>query len=157
MFKIMDYRNDELLRANGTSLKDLADKTAHENGAMLAIARKAKADSQTMKIATLLATIYLPIIVVTVCLFPVVYSMVCCAHEILALQLFCSTGFVQFNSRDGRATDVTVRKEIWAFIVIAMATMSCSWAAAYLWARRRKPLAADQTSETEPTAREDLV
>ena len=68
--KIMDFRNDELLRANGISLKELADKSAQENEAMLAIARKAKADSRTMKIASLVATVYLPLTAATVCSLP---------------------------------------------------------------------------------------
>ena len=66
----MDFRNDELLRKNGTSLKDLANKTANENKAMLAITRKAKADSRMMKIATLVAAVFLPLTVVVVCYLP---------------------------------------------------------------------------------------
>ncbi|KAF8245659.1 hypothetical protein K440DRAFT_662644 [Wilcoxina mikolae CBS 423.85] len=126
IFKIMDFRNDELLRANSISLKELAHETARENKAMLTIACKSKADSRTMKIATLIATIYLPISLVT---------------------SFFSTGLIQFNSENGRATNITVRKEIWVFIVIVVSIMACTLASAYFWARRRKKSAADQTSE----------
>ena len=66
----MDFRNDELLRANGISLKELAEKTAHENEAMLAMAGKVKTNSKTIKIATVVATIYLSITAVTVCFLP---------------------------------------------------------------------------------------
>jgi len=62
----MDFRNDELLHVNSDSLKEIANETARENKAMLIIARKSKADSKTMKIATLIATIYLPVSLVTV-------------------------------------------------------------------------------------------
>jgi Mg2+ and Co2+ transporter CorA len=62
----MDFRNDELLRANSISLKEIANETARENKAMLIIARKSKADSRMMKIATLIGTIYLPLSLVTV-------------------------------------------------------------------------------------------
>ena len=72
MFKIMEFRNDELLHANGISLKELADKSAQENETMLAIARRAKADSQTTKTAieTALIAICLPLTAVTVCSLP---------------------------------------------------------------------------------------
>ena len=66
----MDFRNDELLRANGVSLKELADKSAQENEAMLGIARRTKADSRAMKTASLIATICLPLTAVTVCSLP---------------------------------------------------------------------------------------
>ncbi|KAF8541202.1 hypothetical protein BDD12DRAFT_529067 [Trichophaea hybrida] len=130
IFKIMDFRNDELLRVNSVSLKELADETARENKAMLTIARKSKADSRTVKIATLIATIYLPISLVT---------------------SFFSTGLIQYNAESGRATDITVRKEIWVFIVIVVFILACTLASAYFWAQRRKKSAADQTSE-KPSA-----
>ena len=70
MVKIIDFRNDELLRANGDSLRELADQTVKENKAMLALARRAKADLRTMRIATLVATVFQPITVITVCSLP---------------------------------------------------------------------------------------
>jgi hypothetical protein len=62
----MDFRNDELLRVNSNSLKEIADETASENKTMVSLASKSRADSRTMRIATLIGTIYASISLVTV-------------------------------------------------------------------------------------------
>jgi len=62
----MDFRNDELLRVNSNSLKEIADETAFENKTMVSLASKSSADLRTMRIATLIGTIYASISLVTV-------------------------------------------------------------------------------------------
>lgn len=64
--KIMDFRNDEQLEENSRTMKSLASETVLENRAMVTIANQTMADSRTMKIATVIATIYLPASLVTV-------------------------------------------------------------------------------------------
>lgn len=62
----MDFRHDELVRQNGDSLRLISEQTASDNKNMVAVAHEAAADSRTMKIATIIAMIYLPASLVAV-------------------------------------------------------------------------------------------
>ncbi|KAF8526173.1 hypothetical protein BDD12DRAFT_985012 [Trichophaea hybrida] len=114
VFKIMDFRNDELLRVNSYSLKDVAKETASENKAMVTIAKQSLSDSRMVKITTVIATIYLPLSLVA---------------------SFFSTGLVQY-SENGEGANITMRNATWVFIVICVSLMACTLASVYFWARR---------------------
>ena len=62
----MRFRNDELLFKNSVSLKEIADETASENKAMVSMTGQFVVDSRTTKLATLIATVYLPASLLTV-------------------------------------------------------------------------------------------
>lgn len=49
-----------MVHENGISLKELAVKASSESNVMVCIAEHARQDSRTMKIASLVALIYLP-------------------------------------------------------------------------------------------------
>jgi hypothetical protein len=56
----MDFRNDELLRENSAALKRVAEQTATENKSLVHISSQSASDSRTMRIATVIAMVYLP-------------------------------------------------------------------------------------------------
>lgn len=116
VLKIMDFRHDELVRQNGDSLRLISEQTASDNKNMVAVAHEAAADSRTMKIATIIAMIYLPASLVAT---------------------FFSTGFVQFDSQ-GSSFKLVVRKEVWLFFAVTVSLMACTIASAYFFGRHRK-------------------
>jgi hypothetical protein len=66
VLKILGLRTDELLHQNGLSLKELAFEGSSENKHLLEIGRKTQRDSRTMRVATTVATFYLPASLVAV-------------------------------------------------------------------------------------------
>ncbi|KAI5846857.1 hypothetical protein BZA05DRAFT_405670 [Tricharina praecox] len=116
--KILDFQNDELRQANSNSLKSLASQTVSENKAMVTIAEKTKAHSRMMAVATLIATIYLPASFVA---------------------SFFGTNMVQYNTKaDGDASSITVRKDVWVYVMVSVVLMVCTTISAYFLTRRLK-------------------
>lgn len=64
--KIMDLRNDSLIRTDTLSSIELAGRSVTENRAMVNIASQTAMDSHVTKIASLIALVYLPASLVTV-------------------------------------------------------------------------------------------
>lgn len=66
ILKILDFRNDEAIRENGTALRDLAAGASSENQFIVTIAEKTRKDSKVMRVATIIAIFYLPASLVAV-------------------------------------------------------------------------------------------
>ncbi|KAF8537272.1 hypothetical protein BDD12DRAFT_847584 [Trichophaea hybrida] len=120
IFKIMDFRNDELHRLNSHSMEKIAHETAVENKIMVTLAHKAQADSRTMRIAALIGTIYASISLVT---------------------SFFSTPLIQYPTEPAGVANVKVRKEAWIYVVISLGLVVGTLLFACIWRqrRRRKP------------------
>ena len=77
LFKILDYRNDSTILENGFSLRRLAVTASSEGKLMLQIAEHTRKDSRTMRVASLIALIYLPASLVAVrCSIPSLLNLV---------------------------------------------------------------------------------
>ena len=68
LFKILDYRNDEVVHENIFSLKDFASIASGESKSMLYVTQHARNDSRVMEVASLIAMVYLPASLITVSL-----------------------------------------------------------------------------------------
>lgn len=57
---ILDFRNQDMLKSNGIHLHRIAEDNSRETQAMADTAKHTYNDSRTMRIATVIALIYLP-------------------------------------------------------------------------------------------------
>lgn len=117
---ILHLRNQELLVNNGAILTQLGQTTASESKALSTMTKYTVKDSRTTRIATVMATVYLPATLV---------------------MSFFSTGFVNFHPRvESNGTTVGVRIEVYSQVWIAV-VMSSFLAVAtmvllYIWVQR---------------------
>ena len=66
LFKILDYRNDAIIRDNSSFLRELAVMGSAESKWMLQIADHTRKDSRTMRFTSLIALVYLPASLISV-------------------------------------------------------------------------------------------
>ncbi|ETS86983.1 hypothetical protein PFICI_00811 [Pestalotiopsis fici W106-1] len=120
---ILKFRGQELLHDNGVRLAQIAQADSVENKTMLSLADKTAQDSRTMRIATLIAMVYLP------------------ANLVMA---FFSTVFVWFDSagdgeeEESQASHLQVHSSIWISVVTILVLTTCTLTASMWWERKEK-------------------
>ncbi|KAI1178094.1 hypothetical protein F4777DRAFT_142287 [Nemania sp. FL0916] len=120
---ILKLHGQELLHKNGLNLALIAQGDSHETRAMALLAEKTHDDSRIMRIATLVAMLYLP------------------ANLVVS---FFSTEMVWYetagaagNSSDGSAS-LRVHREAWILVVATLFLTMGTFAASWWWERREK-------------------
>ena len=111
LFKLLDFRNDDLHYANGKALEELASRSTIDSRSMISLSRDANLNTQYMKFSGLIALLYLPA------------SLVAVSPDIprcrnvqklrkIGKTLF-STNLIVFSSQ----SQFHIHKEIWIFAV----------------------------------------
>ncbi|KAL8995134.1 MAG: hypothetical protein Q9169_005077 [Polycauliona sp. 2 TL-2023] len=143
MFKILEYRHEEVLRRTNTalqkdieSLRDIAHHTRRENEALVQLAEQSRNDGRALKALSVLGTLYLPATFVAVRASSVSWSTVLMAD--LPVQTMFSSSLIkaQLPNETENKTHFVPAEQFWLFVVLAGPLMLLT-AGYMVWVDRR--------------------